>query len=265
MTSNAGEVAIDFNDGLAYERFMGRWSRAAGATFLDWLTPPGHARWLEIGCGTGAFTELVLRTCSPQLIVATDPAAPQIEIARRQLGNDRVDFRVASAQLLPFPDRSFDVIAGALVLNFISDRKRALNEMLRVGRSGATVAAYVWDFAAGRAPNSCLALGLTRMGIDTPRVPGAGESTLDSLRLFFEEARFDDVAAMSFEVTIEFGDFDEFWQSQTPSFSPLTKIIAALPLSERRKLTTLVRSQTLGPSGTISYPARANAIRARVP
>ena len=172
MTGGATEVTIDFNDGAAYERFMGRWSRVAGAAFLGWVAPPKHARWLEIGCGTEAFTELVLRTCAPSVIIATDPAVEQIKSAQRQLGNENVEFQIANANLLPFPDRGFDVIASALVLNFISDRKRALQEMLRVGRSGGIVAAYVWDFAAARAPNSCLALGLSHMGIEVPRVPG---------------------------------------------------------------------------------------------
>ena len=44
-----------FNDGAAYEQFMGRWSRAVGVEFLDWLAPPDGARWLDVGCGTGTF------------------------------------------------------------------------------------------------------------------------------------------------------------------------------------------------------------------
>ena len=33
-----------FSDGTAYEQFMGRWTRAIGTIFLDWLTPPADAR-----------------------------------------------------------------------------------------------------------------------------------------------------------------------------------------------------------------------------
>ena len=71
-----------FNDGDAYERFMGRWSRAVGSSFLEWLTPPKGAQWLDVGCGTGAFTELVLNSCSPASIFGVDPFAEQIEYAR---------------------------------------------------------------------------------------------------------------------------------------------------------------------------------------
>ena len=54
------EIAQSFDDSAAYERFMGRWSRAVGPMFLAWVAPPSGARWLEIGCGTGVFTEVTL-------------------------------------------------------------------------------------------------------------------------------------------------------------------------------------------------------------
>ncbi len=84
-----------FSDGTAYEQFMGRWTRAIGTIFLDWLTPPTDARWLDIGCGTGVFTDLIVSTCSPATVVAIDPSEPQIEIARKKAIAQRVDFRVA--------------------------------------------------------------------------------------------------------------------------------------------------------------------------
>ena len=48
---------IRFDDVAAYERYMGEWSRLAGETFLDWLAPKPGLRWLDVGCGNGAFTE----------------------------------------------------------------------------------------------------------------------------------------------------------------------------------------------------------------
>src|SRR5438128_1235199 len=53
------EQQIRFDDGAAYERMMGTWSRLAGDIFLDWLAPRPGLRWIDIGCGTGAFTELL--------------------------------------------------------------------------------------------------------------------------------------------------------------------------------------------------------------
>jgi SAM-dependent methyltransferase len=98
------EIPHSFVDSVGYERLMGRWSRVVGAVFLEWLAPPSSASWLEIGCGTGIFTELILGTCSPASLAAIDPAPAQIDHANRQPVAQRTKFRVADAQALPFPN-----------------------------------------------------------------------------------------------------------------------------------------------------------------
>jgi ubiquinone/menaquinone biosynthesis C-methylase UbiE len=60
-----GNTTSFFTDGQAYERLMGRWSRTAGEVFIDWLSLPKGLNWLDVGCGTGAFTELVIDRCRP--------------------------------------------------------------------------------------------------------------------------------------------------------------------------------------------------------
>lgn len=61
MTTNS----IRFKDGAAYERYMGKWSQLAGEAFLDWLAPEPGLRWLDVGCGNGAFTEMLVERCAP--------------------------------------------------------------------------------------------------------------------------------------------------------------------------------------------------------
>jgi hypothetical protein len=39
MKALKADQAIRFDDGAAYERYMGKWSQLAGETFLDWLAP----------------------------------------------------------------------------------------------------------------------------------------------------------------------------------------------------------------------------------
>ncbi len=58
------EHQIRFDDGAAYERMMGAWSRLAGGIFLDWIAPRPGLRWVDVGCGNGAFTELVVERMS---------------------------------------------------------------------------------------------------------------------------------------------------------------------------------------------------------
>src|ERR1700752_1448767 len=108
-----------FTDGAAYERLMGRWSRSAGDVFLDWLAVPKGLNWLDVGCGTGAFTELLLARCAPKSVSAIDPAEDQIAFAQKRPGLSGVTFRVGDAQSLRFGNREFDAAAMALVISFV--------------------------------------------------------------------------------------------------------------------------------------------------
>lgn len=259
------EIAHSFDDSAAYERFVGHWGRAAGAIFLDWLAPPKNARWLDVGCGTGLFTELILNTQCPAAVVAIDQAKAQIDYARHKPIGQRADFRVGDAHALPFPDVTFDVVASALVINFIPDRARALSEMRRVTRPGGIVAGYVWDFAPELSPSGPFRLGMRQIVADVPTLPGTDDSRLCALRSLFERAGLEEATTRSIDVTVSFPDFEAFWLAQTPSYSPTTKMIAAMPESDRVRLIASVRARLpVRPDGRIEYSARANAIRAHV-
>src|SRR5262249_38091204 len=80
------EQSIRFVDGDAYERGMGPWSHLARHTFLDWLAPPAGLRWIDVGCGTGAFTELLVRRCAPIETQGIDPHEAQLAVARVRPG-----------------------------------------------------------------------------------------------------------------------------------------------------------------------------------
>ena len=190
-----------------------------GTIFLDWLAPPTHAHWLDIGCGTGVFTELIVSTCSPATVVAIEGAEPQIEVARNKTIAQRVDFRVADSQKLPFSDNTFDIVVCALVINFISDQSQALAEMCRVCRPHGLIADYVWDFAAQREPVSLIRDGLDQVGARPPPTPGTKHSGLEALTSLFARANLTDLDSGTIDVTMSFTDFNEFWQLQTPSYT----------------------------------------------
>jgi len=260
------ETTMTFDNAAPYERFMGRWSRAVGDIFLAWLAPPKSARWLDVGCGTGAFTELVLDNCSPARIVAVDPAAAQIEHAQRQPIAQRAEFRVADALALPLPDDGFDIVSSALVINFIPDREKALAEMRRVARPGGTVTGYVWDFTNGLSPNSPLQRALRKVTGDQPIPPGVASSSIAAMQSLFAAAGLADIATAVIDVKQTYRDFDDFWDAQTPSFAPGAKVIAALPDNERARMRDIVRAAVPpSPDGSVTYSARANAIKGRVP
>ena len=61
---------------------MGRWSCLVGEVFLDWLNVPKNLRWLDVGCGNGAFTEELIARCAPSAVIAVDPSDDQLAYAR---------------------------------------------------------------------------------------------------------------------------------------------------------------------------------------
>jgi len=255
-----------FDDASAYERFMGRWSRAVGGMFLEWLAPPKGAQWLDVGCGTGAFTELVLGACSPESVVGIDPSPEQVEYAASLLGAHKASFRVADALQLPFPDSSFDVVASALVLNFVSDRPRALAEMRRTVKPGGLVAGYVWDFAGGRATGAPLSKSLRAIGIEPPTTPGTKDTSIEALRSLFAAAGLEGVETRQIEIAPTYSNLEDFWTSQTASVSPTARFIQALPERDRLRLREAMKDVVPPKAdGSISYAACAHAVKGRVP
>ena len=87
-TPKMAEQQIRFDDGDAYERSMGVWSRLAGEVFLDWLAPSPALRWADIGCGSGAFTELLVQRCAPEKRKGS--IRPKASLPSRALGPLRV-------------------------------------------------------------------------------------------------------------------------------------------------------------------------------
>jgi ubiquinone/menaquinone biosynthesis C-methylase UbiE len=258
-------AGVAFDDADSYERFMGRWSRMIGGSVLEWMVPSSRADWLDVGCGTGVLTKLVLKTCNPGRIVAVDPAPAQIAYATAQPMAQRVQFGIASAERLPFPAQSFDIVVSALVLNFVRDTVGALMEMSRVCRRGGTVATYVWDFASGRSMAWPFSQALRHVGIECPLYPGENESSAEALGELFARAGLQEIVTRTFEETLVFRSFDVFWQSQAPAFSTHGKLIAAQSDTVRDKILGALRTALpVNSNGTLAVAARAGAAKAKV-
>ena len=133
--------------GSAYERYMGRWSRKIAPRFASWAIASPGARWIDIGCGTGELTKALLANCAPSRVVGIDSATAFLQVAEAEVRDPRVEFKEGDAQAIPESDGSFDIAVSGLLLNFVPDKDRAVQEMVRVTRPGGTVALYVWDYA----------------------------------------------------------------------------------------------------------------------
>lgn len=94
---------------------MGKWIRLVGATFLDWLDPKPGLRWLDVGCGNGAFTELIVDRCAPASVHGIDPSQEQLLHARTRTALRGAQFLHGDAMAQPFPDKTFDLAVTPLV------------------------------------------------------------------------------------------------------------------------------------------------------
>src|ERR1700733_12414745 len=115
---------IRFEDGASYERMMGTWSRLVGIDFLHWLAPGSGLRWIDVGCGNGAFTELLIERCAPSEIHGIDPSEGQLAFARSRPGVQMAKFHQGHAMELPFSGSRFDAAVMALVIFFVPSQRR---------------------------------------------------------------------------------------------------------------------------------------------
>jgi ubiquinone/menaquinone biosynthesis C-methylase UbiE len=256
---------MQFDDGDAYERSMGRWSRAVAPLFLRWLEPPARRRWLDVGCGNAILTEAVLDLVEPTSVIGIDASAAQVAAALASRAARRARFQKADAMELPFADRSFDCTVSGLVVNFVPDPSRALAEMRRVTVVGGCVGGYVWHFEKDLSPSGPLRQAMRQIGVEVPDIPGKVHTSPQALESLFLEAGFSMVRNSVFDVTLAYRDIDEFWRAQTPDYSPTSRVINAMTKGQRSALLRALQ-ETVPPrqNGAIEYTARANAIKAVV-
>ena len=117
--SHPSNIPIKYNDAAAYDEMMGAWSQLLGSHFIDWIHPTQNKKWIDIGCGSGAFTEQIFERCAPLKITGIDPSEEQIMFASNRFSSNILSFHVADAMVLPFEENSFDFATMALVLFFV--------------------------------------------------------------------------------------------------------------------------------------------------
>jgi len=255
--------------GALYEPYVGRWSRLVARQFLEWLALPTGKDWLDVGCGTGALTQAVVEQCSPQSVVGLDPSAAFIDYAQGHVEGSAVRFLAGDAQSLPLPTASVDAVVSGLMLNFVPQPLVAAREMVRVARSGGTVAAYVWDYAGKMELmryfwDAAVELDSATRALDEgPRFPLCQTAPLADL---FGEAGLQGVGVHAIEVPTRFRDFDDFWSPFLGGQGPAPGYAMSLDEPRRAALRELIRSRLPARAdGSIDLVARAWAVRGQTP
>jgi ubiquinone/menaquinone biosynthesis C-methylase UbiE len=259
-----GDNQIRFDDGAAYERMMGVWSRLVGEDFVDWLAPAAGLRWIDVGCGNGAFTELLVERCAPSEIVGVDPSEGQLAFARARHRAGIAEFLQGDATALPVDDHSFDAAVMALVIFFVPDPAKGVAEMVRVVKPGGAISAYVWDLLEpGGFPMAALQEEMRSSGIQPLLPPSAEVSRMDALRSLWLDAGLTDVATSEITVSRTFEDFDDFWGSVEIAIG-MTQATRDMSDSDKAGLKARMRTRVRSDSaGRITYSSRANAVTGR--
>jgi SAM-dependent methyltransferase len=260
-----GRPADAWAHGVAYEAYMGRWSRAVARAFVDWLGERPDAAWLDVGCGTGALAETIVAAPGAASLHAVDSSHEYAAHTHARLSDGRVTFAVADARALPFASSCVDVAVSGLVLNFVPDPALAVAEMRRVARVGGTVAAYVWDYAAG--------MRMLRVFWDSAIALDPGAAPLDEGRRFplchpaalaevWERVGLQDVEGCVLEIAMRFRNFDDYWLPFLGGQGPAPGYVRQLAPAQRERLRQQLHTTLpIAADGTITLAARAWAVR----
>ncbi len=241
----------------AYWRFIGRYSEKLAGELADFADVESGQSALDVGCGPGALTSVLVSRLGADQVSAVDPSAPFVEAARVRLPG--VDIREAVAEQLPFDDDRFDVALAELVVHFMSDPVAGLREMARVTRSGGVVAACVWDYGGDTGALSPF-WKVARMldpGVDDESgLAGVREGHLAEL---FDAAGLHDIRSAALTVEVGFSGFEEWWEPFTLGVGPAGAYVGGLDEPAQERLREACRDSL--PTGAFTVSATAWAAR----
>jgi SAM-dependent methyltransferase len=243
----------------AYARFMGRYADPLAVAFTAYAGVRPGQRALDVGCGPGTLTALLVHNLGPDAVQAVDPSEPFVAATRARF--PAVDVRTGVAEELPFDDDSVDLALAQLVVHFMDDPVAGLSEMRRVTRPGGGVAACVWDHAGGSGPLSTFWQAVHDLD---PAAPG--EATLPGTRAghlaeLARAAGLGDVEDGRLTVDVAFTSYDDWWGPYTLGVGPAGSYDAALDGPHRDALRE--RCAELLPAGPFTLSASAWTVRSR--
>jgi ubiquinone/menaquinone biosynthesis C-methylase UbiE len=229
---------------------------------------------LDIGGGSGEPSLTISGIVGPTgSVMYTDPAAGMVESAQAEAGRrglTNIQFRQCSADELPFPDSTFDVVVSRLSAMFFGDPVTAVREALRVIVKSGYVSFVVWGPEEANPFFTSVNDVVDRFvespepGLDAPdafrfAAPGklAGILKNAGAEITIErQLDFQIEAAMSFE---------QFWQLRTEMSESLRAKMAGLTPEKIEAIKQAVAdgAQEYFSSGKMNFPAEALIVSGR--
>ncbi len=250
--------------GSAYDSFMGRYSVPLAELFADAAGVSPGATALDVGCGPGALTGVLVSRLGAGHVYACDPSPPFREACAAR--NPGVVVTLGRAEAIPFADDLVDHALAQLVLHFVSDADRAATEMSRVTRPGGSVAACVWDFADGM--EMLRAFWDAALAVD-PHAPDEARTLRfgrpGEIAEVLSCAGLQDVVESRLGVESTYVSFDELWSGFLAGIGPAGAYCVSLGDDDRERLRAALFERCGSPAGSLTFGALARCVVARVP
>lgn len=231
--------------------------------------PRQGERVIDVACGTGVVARIAATSVGPAgAVVGVDLNPGMLDVARSVAPTGSLQWQEASADKLPFPDGSFNVVYCQLGLQFFADRAAALREMRRVSSAKGRLALMVWRGIHESPGFAVLAEALERhVGQAAAAIMRApfGLSNADELEALVRAAGFQNVAIQQRSGTVRFPSVERFVLSYVAG-SPLAGPVSQADDAARAALITDVRN-ALGKftsNDELAFPIAAHLLSARV-
>jgi ubiquinone/menaquinone biosynthesis C-methylase UbiE len=250
-------------DRVMVPRMFEPWARL----LVDRLEVAAGEAVLDVACGPGSVTRILAgRVGETGRVTGCDLSEPMLALARTKpatAGDATIDYHQASADRLPVPDGSYDVVTCQQGLQFFPDRLAALREMRRTLRAGGRVGIVVWTSIENSPPFDALAAGVEEIAGEelAQRYRNGPFGLTDARELsgLLADAGFDDVHISQDALPVSFAGPAQV--VATLAVTPLAAEVDRLTPSARQQLVAAVARRT--GEGAIESQLEANIAFAR--
>jgi SAM-dependent methyltransferase len=246
----------------AYDRHVGRYGAPLATALVDFAGVKRGMRALDVGCGTGALTSVLVQRLGASAVSAVDPSEPFAAACRTRLPG--VEVRVGAAEALPFEDGSFDAALTQLVVNFMSDAEAGVCELARVTRPDGVVASCVWDYGGGM--TLLRAFWDAAREVEPERGAAADEASVmrwcreGELAELWHAAGLRNVRLGVLDASARYADFEDLWAPFPTGVAPSGAFCASLDDAGRTALHDAYRRRLGLGDGPFELTARAWAV-----
>lgn len=254
-----------FEDGEAYNRQMGRWSRQLAPLFIDFIGIRPGDRVLDVGCGTGSLACTIARTTQAAEIVGLDPSEGFIAFARAHNDFAHLRYDLGDACAMPLADATFDRCLTLLAVNHIPDAPKAAREMARVAKPGAMLGAAMWDGTGGNEFNDIMWTVAASLDakVKRPKEKAGSYSSPAAMTGLWRQAGLTEIAVEALTIDCQVQNFAELWgkyeEGQGPGGHYVRGLSDAARAALRDKLFEVVLHGRA--DGPFSLKAKAWAVR----